>query len=65
MKENVCMEQIVKLREQNNKIELEIKQKKNNQLNIFKKRFEALKQNGEFLLENEVIYSCLFGNGIN
>jgi hypothetical protein len=65
MKDNLYKEQIVKLRDQINKIELEIKQKKNFQMNLFKKRFEALKQSGEFLLENEVIYSCLFGNGLN
>ena len=59
------MEQLVKLREQIITYEAEIQQKKNVQINIFKKRFEILKQTGEFALENEVIYSCLFGNGIN
>lgn len=59
------MDQIVKLREQIIKYDTEIKQKKNYQINLFKKRFEILKQTGEFALENEVVYSCLFGNGIN
>ena len=64
-KENLFMNQIVKLREQIIKFESEIKQKKIFMINLFKKRFEILKQTGDFALENEVIHSCLFGNGIN
>jgi len=33
-------------------------------MNLFGKRFESLKNTGEFSIQNELIYSCLFGNGI-
>ena len=59
------MEQIVKLRENIIKAENEIIKKQKSQINHFKKRFEILKQTGDFALENEIIYSCLFGNGIS
>lgn len=59
------MNQIKKLREKILNDEAEIKENKKSQMNLFKTRFEILKQTGEFALENEIIYSCLFGNGIN
>lgn len=63
--EQIFMDQIAKLREKVNINEYEIREHKKAQMELFKTRFAMMKQNGEFVLDNEIIYSCLFGNGIN
>jgi hypothetical protein len=59
------VEQITKLRNNIFINENEIKEIKRSQMRLFKSRLEILKQTREFALNNEIIYSSLFGNGIN
>ncbi len=63
--EKIFVEQISKLRNYIFINENEIKEIKRSQICLFKTRYDILKQTGEFALENEIIYSSLFGNGIN
>ena len=58
------MNEIITLKETIKKIENEITNERQNQINIFKKRFDSLKQTGEVSIKNEIIFSCMFGNGI-
>jgi len=62
--EQAYMTEIINLKDMFKKFENEINFQKQIQLNSFSKRYESLKSTGEFSIQNELIYSCLFGNGI-
>lgn len=62
--EQAYLNEIVSLKDTLKKFESEINAQKQMQINSFGKRYESLKSTGEFSIQNELIYSCLFGNGI-
>lgn len=62
--EQSYLNEVMLLKETIKKYENDISQQKHIQLNLFSKRFESLKTTGEISIQNELIYSCLFGNGI-
>ena len=58
--ETLYLKEIINLKETVKKLENEILAQKQIQLNLFRKRFDSLKNTGEFSIQNEHIYSCLF-----
>jgi len=62
--EKAYLNEIVNLKDVLKKLESEIHVQKQLQLSAFGKRYDSLKSTGEFSIQNELIYSCLFGNGV-
>jgi len=62
--EKLYLKEIINLKEIIKIYDSEITSLKQNQINLFGKRYETLRSTGEFSIQNELIYSCLFGNGI-